>query len=75
MKCDGARTPQPEVLQTTAFGAGVSKLPRKATNTFTRRKKTRTSKNLRRKWEESEYMNALQSLLRAEKKVVKKAIG
>ena len=42
---------------------------------YTRRKrKTRISKNPRRKWEKSEYMNALKCLLRAEKKGVKKGI-
>ena len=51
-------------------------MPRKTTNIFTRRKtKTRTSKNPRRKWEKSEYMNALKCLLRAEEKGVKKEIG
>ena len=33
------------------------------------------SKNPWRKWEKSEYMNALECLLRAEKKEVKKEIG
>ena len=34
--------------------------------------KTRTTKNPRRKWEKREYMNALECLLRAEEKGVKK---
>ena len=66
-------TPSPEVLQVTS-GVGVSKSPRKTT-IYTRRKTRRISKNPRRKWEKSEYMNTLQCLLRAEKKGVKKGIG
>ena len=51
-------------------------MPRKTTTIYTRRKtKTRTTKNPRRKWEKSEYMNALECLLRAEEKGVKKGIG
>ena len=71
------KPPGPEVLQVTTSGVGVSKLPRKTTtNIYTRRKtKTRTSKKPRRKWEKSEYMNALECLLRAEEKGVKKGIG
>ena len=65
----------PEVLQVTTSGVGVSKSPRKTTTTYTKRKtKTRTSKNTRRKWEKSEYMNALECLLRAGEKGVKKRI-
>ena len=68
--------PGPEVLQTTTSGVGVSKSPRKTTTIYTRRKiKTRTTKNPRRKWDKSEYMNALECLLRAEEKGVKKGIG
>ena len=75
-KCDGAQPPGPEVLQATTSGVGVSKLPRKTTAIYTRRKtKTITSKNPSREWEKSEYMNALECLLRAEKKGVKKGIG
>ena len=63
--------PGPEVLQTTTSGVGVSKSPRKTTAIYTRRKtKTRTSKNPRRKWEKSEYMNALECLLSVEEKVI-----
>ena len=70
------KPPGPEVLQATTSGVGVSKSPRKTTTICTRRKtKTRTSKNPRRKWEKSEYMNALERLLRAEEKGVKKGIG
>ena len=55
--------PGPEVLQATTSGDGVSKSPRKNTNIYTRRKtKTRTTKNPRRKWKKSEYMNALECL-------------
>ena len=68
-------TPSPEVLQVTSSGVGVSKSPRKTT-IYTRRKtRTRISKNPKRKWEKSEYMNTLQCLLRAEKKGVRKGIG
>ena len=68
--------PDPEVLQATTSGVGVSKSPIKTITIYTRRKtKTRISKNPKRKWEKSEYMNALECLLRAEKKVVKKGIG
>ena len=70
------KPPGPEVLQATTSGVGVSKSPRKTTTICTRRKtKTRTSKNPRRKWEKNEYMNALERLLRAEEKGVKKGIG
>ena len=62
-------------MQATTSGVGVLKPPRKTTTIYTRRKtKTRISKNPRRKWEKSEYMNALKCLLRAEKKGVKKGI-
>ena len=55
--------PDPEVLQATTFGIGMSKSPRKATTIYTGRKvKTRTLKNPRRKWEKSECMNALECL-------------
>ena len=68
-------TPSPEVLQVTSSGVGVSKSPRKTT-IYTRRKtRKRISKNPKRKWEKSEYMNTLQCLLRAEKKGVRKGIG
>ena len=68
--------PGPEVLQTPTSGVGVSKSPRKTTTIYTRRKtKTRIPKNPRRKWQKSEYMNALECLLIAEKKGVKKGIG
>ena len=68
--------PGPEVLQATTSGDRVSKSPRKTTTTYTRRKtKTRTTKNPRRIWEKSEYMNALECLLRAEEKGVKKGLG
>ena len=61
--------PDPEVLQVTTSGVGVSKSPRKTTTIYTRRKaKIRISKNLMRKWEKIEYMNTLECLLRAEKK-------
>ena len=59
----------------TTSGVGVSKSPRKTTNIYVRKKTTRMSKNPWRKWEKSEYMNALECLLRAEKKEVKKEIG
>ena len=39
------------------------------------KKKTRTSKNPRRKWEKSEDISTLECLLRVEKKGVKKGIG
>ena len=65
----------PEVLQATTSGVGVSRSPRKTTTIYTRRKTTRISKNPRRKWEKSEYMNTLECLLRPEKKGVKKGIG
>ena len=68
--------PSPELLRATASGVVISKPPRKTTTIYTRRKiKKGTSKNPTRKWEKSEYTNALESLLRAEKKGVKKAIG
>ena len=67
--------PDPEVLQATTFGIGMSKSPRKATTIYTGRKvKTRTLKNPRRKWEKSECMNALECLWRAEEKEVQKGI-
>ena len=70
------KPPGPDVLQATTFGVGVSKSLRKTTTIYTRRKtKTRTSKNPRRNWEKSEYMNALECLLRAEERGVKKGIG
>ena len=69
-------SPDPGVLQATTSGIGVSKSPIKTTTIYTRRKaKRKTSKKPRRKWEKSEYMNALECLLRAEKKVAKKGIG
>ena len=68
--------PGSEVLQATTSGVGVSKSPRKTTTIYTRRKtKTRTTKNPRRKWEKSDYMNALECLLRAEEKGVEKGNG
>ena len=68
--------PSQEVLQTTTSGVGVSKSPRKTTAIYTKRKtKTRILKNPRRKWEKSEYMNALGYLLRADKKRVEKEFG
>ena len=68
--------PNPEVLQATTCGVGVSKSPRKTTTIYTRRKtKRRTTKNPRRKWQKSDYMNVLECLLRAEEKGVKKGIG
>ena len=72
-KSDGARAPGPEVLQVTTSDAGVSDSPRKTTTIYTRRKTI--SKNPRREWEKNEYMNALECLLRADKKGVKKVIG
>ena len=67
--------PCPEISQATTSGVGVSKSPRKVTTIYTRRKtKTRISKNPRRKWERSEYTNALECLLRAEKNGSKKAL-
>ena len=55
--------PGPEVLQATTFGIVILKSPRKTTNIYTGRKtKTRTSKNPRRKWEKSEYMNTFECL-------------
>ena len=74
--CHGARAPGSEVLPATTSGVGVSKSPRKTTTIYTRRKtKARTTKNPRRKWEKSDYTNALECLLRAEEKGVKKGIG
>ena len=68
--------PDPEVRQANTSCFGVSKSPRKTNTIYARRKtKTRTLKNPRRKWQKSEYMNALECLLRAEKKGVKKGIG
>ena len=65
--------PGSEVLQTTTSAVGVSKSPRTTTIIYTWRKtKARTSKNPRRNWEKSEYMNALECLLRAEEKGAKK---
>ena len=56
-----SKSPQPKVLQATTSVVGVSKSPRKYTAIYTRRKtRTRTSKNPGRKWEKSEYMNALE---------------
>ena len=70
-------SPSLEVLQATDyFWCWGTKSPRKTITIYTRRKtKTRTSKNPRRKWEKSEYMNALECLLRAEGKGVEKEIG
>ena len=68
--------PGPEVLQVTTSGVGVSKSPRKTTTIYIRRKtKRRTTKNPSKKWEKSEYMNALECLLRAEEKESKKGLG
>ena len=58
----------------TTSGVGVSKSPRKTTTICTR-KKNQKKQGSRRKWDKSEYMNALECLLRAEKKGVKKGIG
>ena len=58
----------------TTSGVGVSKSPRKTTTICTRKKKQK-KQGSRRKWDKSEYMNALECLLRAEKKGVKKGIG
>ena len=70
------KRPGPEVLQVITSAIGVSKSPRKTTTIYTRRKaKTRTSKNPRRMWEKSEYMNALECLLRAEEKGTQKGNG
>ena len=61
--------PGPEVLQATTYYVGVSKPPRKTTTIYTTRKtQLRISKNPRDKWEKSEHINALESLLKAEKK-------
>ena len=61
--------PNPEVLQATISDVGVSKSPKKTTTIYTRRKtKTKAAKNPRRKSEKSEYMNALEFLLRAGKR-------
>ena len=61
--------PGPEVLQATTYCVGVSKPPRKTTTIYTTRKtQLRISKNPRDKWEKSEHINALESLLKAEKK-------
>ena len=67
--------PSPEVLQVTTSGIKeVSKLTKKTI--YTRIKtKTRISKSPRRKWEKSEYMNAWECLLSAEKKGSKKGLG
>ena len=47
-------TPDPEVLQATTSGVGVSKSPIKTTTIYTRRKtKTRISKNPTKKCEKS----------------------
>ena len=68
--------PGPEVLQATTSGVGVPKSTRRTTSIYTRRKtKTRISKYPKRKWEKNEYMNALDCLLRTEKKGFKKGIG
>ena len=70
------KSPGLQVLWATASGVGVSKSPGKTTTIYTRRKtKPRTSKKLRRKWQKSEYINALECLLRAWKKEVKKGLG
>ena len=74
-KSDGARAPGPEVLQVTTSDADVSESPRKTTTIYTRTKTKTISKNPRRDWEKNEYMNALECLLRADKKGVKKGIG
>ena len=66
-------SPSPEVLQVTTSGVGVSRPPRKTTTICTRRK-TRTLKEPWRNWEKKEYTNALECLLRAEKKGVQKGI-
>ena len=71
-KSDGARAPGPEVLQVTTSDADVSESPRKTTTIYTRTKTKTISKNPRRDWEKNEYMNALECLLRADKKGVKK---
>ena len=69
-------SPSQEVLQTTTSGVGVSKSPRKTTAIYTKRKtKTRILKKPRRNWEKSEYMNALECLLRADKKESIKSLG
>ena len=53
----------PEILQVTTSGVRVSKSPRKSTTIYIRRKtKARISKNPKRKWEKSEYMDALEFL-------------
>ena len=63
------KPPSPEVLQATISGVGLSMSPRKTTTIYTRRKaKTKISKNPTRKWEKSEYMNALECLLRAKQR-------
>ena len=68
--------PSPDRLQATTSGVGVSKSLRKTTTIYTRRKtKTRISKNPRRKWEKSEYMDALECSLRTKKRGLKKGIG
>ena len=64
-----------EVLQATNSCVRVSKLPRKTTTIYIRRKTTRTLKNPKRKWEKSEYMNELEYLLRTVEKGVKKGLG
>ena len=70
------KPPGPEVSHATTSGVGVSKSSRKTTTIYTRRKtKTRISKNSRRKLEKGEHLNALECLLRAEKKGVKKGLG
>ena len=74
-KSDGARGPGPEVLQVTTSDADVSESPRKTTTIYARTKTKTISKNPRRDWEKNEYMNALECLLRADKKGVKKGIG
>ena len=73
-KCDSAQAPQPRSLAAEYFWCwGIKVAPRKTTTIYTRRKtKTRTLKNPRGKWEKSECINALERLLRAEEKGVKK---
>ena len=65
-------TPPPptsqEVLQVTTSGVGVSKLPRK-------KQKQEYWRTLAGKWEKSEYMNALECLLRADKKGIEQEFG
>ena len=75
-KCDGAQLPQPRSLAGDYFWCWCIKVDKKTTTIYTKRKtKTRILKNPRRKWEKSEYMNALGYLLRADKKRVEKEFG